>query len=107
MVNKLNMISANHQHVHHQHQSHHEHVSVLMSAFSSKGIETVVAVWQPTAKSYRHFDLIFQDTSLRVKGLLIRAVVPDSPAARCGKLVPGDRILAVNGVSLLGLDYHG
>ncbi|XP_039991396.1 ras-associating and dilute domain-containing protein [Xiphias gladius] len=48
-----------------------------------------------------------RDTSLRVKGLLIRAVVPDSPAARCGKLVPGDRILAVNGVSLLGLDYHG
>ncbi|XP_044034960.1 ras-associating and dilute domain-containing protein isoform X2 [Siniperca chuatsi] len=47
-----------------------------------------------------------RDTSLRVKGIFIRAVVPDSPAARCEKLVPGDRILAVNGVSLLGLDYH-
>ncbi|XP_019740457.1 ras-associating and dilute domain-containing protein-like isoform X3 [Hippocampus comes] len=38
----------------------------------------------------------------RVKGIFIRAVVPDSPAARCEKLQPGDRILAVNGVSLLG-----
>uniref|UniRef100_A0A3Q1G4V5 Ras-associating and dilute domain-containing protein-like n=1 Tax=Acanthochromis polyacanthus TaxID=80966 RepID=A0A3Q1G4V5_9TELE len=47
-----------------------------------------------------------RDTSLKVKGIFIRAVVPDSPAARCEKLVPGDRILAVNGVSLLGLDYQ-
>ncbi|XP_071329288.1 ras-associating and dilute domain-containing protein [Trachinotus anak] len=47
-----------------------------------------------------------RDTSFRVKGVFIRAVVPDSPAARCEKLVPGDRILAVNGVSLLGLDYQ-
>uniref|UniRef100_A0A673ANK4 Si:ch211-176g6.2 n=1 Tax=Sphaeramia orbicularis TaxID=375764 RepID=A0A673ANK4_9TELE len=48
-----------------------------------------------------------RDTLLKVKGLFIRAVVPDSPAARCQKLVPGDRILAVNGISLLGLDYEG
>uniref|UniRef100_I3KU61 Si:ch211-176g6.2 n=1 Tax=Oreochromis niloticus TaxID=8128 RepID=I3KU61_ORENI len=34
------------------------------------------------------------------------SVVPDSPAARCEKLLPGDRILAVNGISLLGLDYQ-
>ncbi|XP_035527695.1 ras-interacting protein 1 [Morone saxatilis] len=47
-----------------------------------------------------------RDSSLRVKGIFIRAVVPDSPAARCEKLAPGDRILAVNGVSLLGLDYQ-
>ncbi|XP_077359166.1 ras-associating and dilute domain-containing protein [Festucalex cinctus] len=43
-----------------------------------------------------------RDMSLKVKGIFIRAVVPDSPAARCEKLQPGDRILAVNGVSLLG-----
>ncbi|XP_028991053.1 ras-associating and dilute domain-containing protein-like [Betta splendens] len=47
-----------------------------------------------------------KDTSLTFKGVFIRAVLPDSPAARCEKLEPGDRILAVNGVSLLGLDYH-
>ncbi|KAM7382141.1 hypothetical protein PAMA_012826 [Pampus argenteus] len=47
-----------------------------------------------------------RDTLLKVKGIFIRAVVPDSPAARCKKLAPGDRILAVNGVSLLGLDYQ-
>uniref|UniRef100_A0A3Q3KQR6 Ras-associating and dilute domain-containing protein-like n=1 Tax=Mastacembelus armatus TaxID=205130 RepID=A0A3Q3KQR6_9TELE len=45
-------------------------------------------------------------TSFKVKGIFIRAVVPDSPAARCKKLLPGDRILAVNGASLLGLDYQ-
>lgn len=50
--------------------------------------------------------LFLQDTNLRVKGIFIRAVVPDSPAARSGRLAPGDRILAVNGVSLLGLDYQ-
>ncbi|XP_053197401.1 ras-associating and dilute domain-containing protein [Scomber japonicus] len=47
-----------------------------------------------------------RDTMMKVKGIFIRAVVPDSPAARCGKLAPGDRILAVNGVSLLELDYQ-
>ncbi|CAN9508889.1 unnamed protein product [Ophioblennius macclurei] len=47
-----------------------------------------------------------RETSMKVKGVFIRAVVPDSPAARCEKLLPGDRILAVNGVSLLGLDYQ-
>ncbi|KAM8729884.1 ras-associating and dilute domain-containing protein-like [Acanthopagrus schlegelii] len=47
-----------------------------------------------------------RDTSLRVKGIFIRAVVPDSPAARCEKLAPGDRILAVNGISVVGLDYQ-
>ncbi|XP_014834752.1 PREDICTED: ras-associating and dilute domain-containing protein-like [Poecilia mexicana] len=43
---------------------------------------------------------------MKVKGVFIRAVVPDSPAAKCEKLEPGDRILAVNGVNLLGLDYE-
>ncbi|CAL8262864.1 unnamed protein product [Arctogadus glacialis] len=45
-----------------------------------------------------------RDPSLRTTGIFIRAVIPDSPAGRCEKLVPGDRILAVNGTSLLGLD---
>uniref|UniRef100_A0A3B5B9K1 Ras-associating and dilute domain-containing protein-like n=1 Tax=Stegastes partitus TaxID=144197 RepID=A0A3B5B9K1_9TELE len=52
----------------------------------------------------RGLGLALVDT--RVKGIFIRAVVPDSPAARCERLLPGDRILAVNGVSLLGLDYQ-
>ncbi|CAL8304692.1 unnamed protein product [Lota lota] len=45
-----------------------------------------------------------RDTPLRTAGIFIRAVVPDSPAGRCEKLIPGDRILAVNGTSLLGVD---
>lgn len=45
-----------------------------------------------------------RNTSMKEKGVFVRAVVPDSPAAKCKKLEPGDRILAVNGVSLLGLD---
>uniref|UniRef100_A0A1A8LER6 Rap GTPase interactor n=1 Tax=Nothobranchius pienaari TaxID=704102 RepID=A0A1A8LER6_9TELE len=47
-----------------------------------------------------------RDTSLKQKGVFIRAMAPDSPAARCKRLKPGDRILAVNGVSLLGLDFE-
>ncbi|KAM9425904.1 ras-associating and dilute domain-containing protein-like [Pholidichthys leucotaenia] len=47
-----------------------------------------------------------RDTSLKMEGIFISAVLPDSPAARSKQLVPGDRILAVNGVSLLGLDYQ-
>lgn len=51
--------------------------------------------------------LALADTKeISLKGIVIRALVPDSPAARCEKLLPGDRILAVNGVSLLGLDYR-
>ncbi|KAJ8246364.1 hypothetical protein GJAV_G00266910 [Gymnothorax javanicus] len=45
-------------------------------------------------------------TPLRMSGIYIKSVVPDSPAALCQKLSVGDRILAVNGVSLVGMDYH-
>ncbi|XP_038160250.1 ras-associating and dilute domain-containing protein isoform X1 [Cyprinodon tularosa] len=59
-------------------------------------------------KGERGLGLALVDTTnscTKVRGIFIRAVVPDSPAAKCKKLEPGDRILAVNGVSLLGLDY--
>lgn len=39
-------------------------------------------------------------------GVYVRSLVPGSPAAQSQRLQPGDRILAVNGVSLVGLDYH-
>lgn len=45
-------------------------------------------------------------TPLRVSGIYVKSVVPDSPAALIQRLRVGDRILAVNGVSLVGVDYH-
>uniref|UniRef100_A0A8B9GSE7 Si:ch73-281f12.4 n=1 Tax=Astyanax mexicanus TaxID=7994 RepID=A0A8B9GSE7_ASTMX len=45
-------------------------------------------------------------TPLRMSGIYVKSVVPDSPAAQCQRLRLGDRILAVNGVSLVGVDYH-
>ncbi|XP_051888957.1 ras-associating and dilute domain-containing protein-like isoform X2 [Pristis pectinata] len=45
-------------------------------------------------------------TPLNVSGIYIKSLVPDSPAAGCGKLRLGDRILAVNGTSLVGMDYQ-
>ncbi|XP_061088612.1 ras-associating and dilute domain-containing protein isoform X1 [Conger conger] len=45
-------------------------------------------------------------TPLKMTGIYIKSVVPDSPAALCQKLSLGDRILAVNGLSLVGMDYH-
>ncbi|XP_037546653.1 ras-associating and dilute domain-containing protein-like [Nematolebias whitei] len=47
-----------------------------------------------------------RSTSVKVMGVFIRAVVTAPPAAQYERLKPGDRILAVNGVSLLGLDYE-
>ncbi|XP_077414805.1 ras-associating and dilute domain-containing protein-like isoform X2 [Vanacampus margaritifer] len=44
-------------------------------------------------------------TALRMSGVYVKSLVPDSPAALCRRLKTGDRILAVNGVSLVGLDY--
>lgn len=44
-------------------------------------------------------------TPLRMSGIYVKSVIPGSPAAECQKLKTGDRILAVNGVSLVGLDY--
>uniref|UniRef100_A0A1A8JYF7 Uncharacterized protein n=1 Tax=Nothobranchius kuhntae TaxID=321403 RepID=A0A1A8JYF7_NOTKU len=44
-------------------------------------------------------------TPLQMYGIYVKSVVPDSPAARCQKLRTGDRILAVNGVSLVGMEY--
>uniref|UniRef100_A0A8C1HRS8 Ras-associating and dilute domain-containing protein-like n=1 Tax=Cyprinus carpio carpio TaxID=630221 RepID=A0A8C1HRS8_CYPCA len=45
-------------------------------------------------------------TPLRVSGIYVKSVVPDSPAGLSQRLRAGDRILAVNGVSLVGMDYH-
>lgn len=47
-----------------------------------------------------------QKTQLRLSGVYVKSVVPDSPAARCQKLRMGDRILAVNGVSVVGMEYN-
>uniref|UniRef100_A0AAQ6ALB0 Uncharacterized protein n=1 Tax=Amphiprion ocellaris TaxID=80972 RepID=A0AAQ6ALB0_AMPOC len=44
-------------------------------------------------------------TPLRMSGIYVKSVVPDSPAAKCQKLRMGDRILAVNGISLVGMEY--
>uniref|UniRef100_A0A3Q3R7K7 Uncharacterized protein n=1 Tax=Monopterus albus TaxID=43700 RepID=A0A3Q3R7K7_MONAL len=52
------------------------------------------------------FCLIFtQKTPVRMTGIYVKSVVPNSPAAQCQKLRTGDRILAVNGISLVGMDY--
>ncbi|KAM4598618.1 ras-associating and dilute domain-containing protein-like isoform 2-T2 [Polymixia lowei] len=45
-------------------------------------------------------------TPLKMSGVYIKSVVPDSPAAQGQRLRPGDRILAVNGTSLVGMEYH-
>uniref|UniRef100_A0A3P9KXJ0 Si:ch73-281f12.4 n=1 Tax=Oryzias latipes TaxID=8090 RepID=A0A3P9KXJ0_ORYLA len=45
-------------------------------------------------------------TPLRMSGVYVKSVVPDSPAALSQKLRTGDHILAVNGVSLVGMDYN-
>ncbi|XP_014351310.1 ras-associating and dilute domain-containing protein [Latimeria chalumnae] len=44
-------------------------------------------------------------TPLNMNGIYIKSLVPDSPAAKCQKLQLGDRILAINGTSLVGMDY--
>ncbi|XP_072298880.1 ras-associating and dilute domain-containing protein-like [Eucyclogobius newberryi] len=44
-------------------------------------------------------------TPLRMSGIYVKSVVPESPAARSLRLTVGDRILAVNGISLVGMDY--
>uniref|UniRef100_A0A3B4ABE0 Uncharacterized protein n=1 Tax=Periophthalmus magnuspinnatus TaxID=409849 RepID=A0A3B4ABE0_9GOBI len=44
-------------------------------------------------------------TPLQMSGIYVKSVVPESPAAQCLKLRVGDRILAVNGISLVGMDY--
>ncbi|XP_041062859.1 ras-associating and dilute domain-containing protein [Carcharodon carcharias] len=45
-------------------------------------------------------------TTLNSPGIYIRTLLPDSPAACDGRLRIGDRILAVNGTSLIGADYE-
>ncbi|KAL4648166.1 ras-associating and dilute domain-containing protein-like [Arapaima gigas] len=44
-------------------------------------------------------------TVLKINGIYIKSVVENSPAWQCKKLGQGDRILAVNGLSLVGMDY--
>ncbi|XP_072225204.1 ras-associating and dilute domain-containing protein-like isoform X2 [Leuresthes tenuis] len=45
-------------------------------------------------------------TPLKMSGVYVKSVVPNSPAAQCQKLRTGDRILAVNGISLVGMEYN-
>ncbi|XP_028850560.1 ras-associating and dilute domain-containing protein isoform X2 [Denticeps clupeoides] len=45
-------------------------------------------------------------TELKAPGIYIRTLIPDGPAASDGRLHIGDRILAVNGTSLIGADYQ-
>ncbi|RXN00965.1 Ras-associating and dilute domain-containing protein [Acipenser ruthenus] len=45
-------------------------------------------------------------TPLKMSGIYIKSLVPHSPAARSKKLGLGDRILAINGTSLAGVDYN-
>ncbi|RUS89928.1 hypothetical protein EGW08_002280 [Elysia chlorotica] len=45
-------------------------------------------------------------TSLKQAGIYVRNVLPDTPAALCGAIRVGDRILAVNGKSIVGADYQ-
>ncbi|XP_030594826.1 ras-associating and dilute domain-containing protein isoform X2 [Archocentrus centrarchus] len=45
-------------------------------------------------------------TPLNAPGIYIRTLIPDGPAATDGRLRIGDRILAVNGTSLIGADYQ-
>ncbi|XP_072523171.1 ras-associating and dilute domain-containing protein isoform X2 [Salminus brasiliensis] len=46
------------------------------------------------------------ETPLQISGIYIKSILPGSPAALSQKLRPGDRILAVNGHRLVGVDYH-
>ncbi|XP_063077870.1 uncharacterized protein radil2b isoform X2 [Engraulis encrasicolus] len=48
-----------------------------------------------------------RETPLDLEGIYIRSILPGSPAEMSQRLSPGDRIMAVNGVSLVGMDYHG
>ncbi|XP_033100429.1 ras-associating and dilute domain-containing protein-like isoform X2 [Anneissia japonica] len=45
-------------------------------------------------------------TPLRAPGIYVRTLLPSGPAALDGRLRMGDRILAVNGASLVGADYQ-
>ncbi|OPL33682.1 hypothetical protein AM593_09603, partial [Mytilus galloprovincialis] len=45
-------------------------------------------------------------TPLRLAGIYIRKVLPGSPAADIGRLQVGDRLLCVNGKSIVGADYQ-
>ncbi|XP_038064126.1 ras-associating and dilute domain-containing protein-like isoform X2 [Patiria miniata] len=45
-------------------------------------------------------------TSLRSQGIYVRKLVPGGSAVKDGRLIVGDRILAVNGTSLVGADYN-
>lgn len=51
-------------------------------------------------------NLCVQHTPLNSPGIYIRTLIPDGPAASDGRLHIGDRILAVNGKSLIGADYQ-
>ncbi|XP_016296336.1 ras-associating and dilute domain-containing protein [Sinocyclocheilus anshuiensis] len=47
-----------------------------------------------------------EESPSTVSGIYIKSVLPDSPAALSQRLRAGDRILAVNGLSLVGVDYQ-
>ncbi|KAK5606477.1 hypothetical protein CRENBAI_020330 [Crenichthys baileyi] len=60
----------------------------------------------PTCAAKTLTPSLWQHTPLNAPGIYIRTLIPDGPAASDGRLRIGDRILAVNGTSLIGADYQ-
>ena len=47
-----------------------------------------------------------ENTSSLDLGIFVKALTPDGPADRDGRIHPGDRVIAINGQSLEGMPHH-
>lgn len=84
-------------------------MTVLGEIWSNVQCENVLVLFVVAEAQKTHLTHTFslcQHTPLNAPGIYIRTLIPDGPAASDGRLRIGDRILAVNGTSLIGADYQ-
>ncbi|KAL8588982.1 hypothetical protein ACOMHN_065764 [Nucella lapillus] len=94
--------------IHHPPSHHHERpASHLASGQPSVGRHVLEVTLQKEGDKGIGITIVGGETTSSLDlGIFVKSVLKDGPAARMGQIRAGDRLIAINGVSLEGVQHH-